>query len=86
MHIQDAEDSGIDVFDARCGEHVLRRLLLGEKSPARVRSQLSSTSRKTLQSLALAEVTTLGYCNCPHVSTHALASTEKEEIEYGTSE
>ena len=38
---------------------MLRRLLLGEKSPARMRSQLPSTSRKTLQSLALAEVTTL---------------------------
>ena len=72
MHIQNAENSGSDVCDARCGE------LLGEKSPARVRSQLPSTSRETLQSLALAEVTTLGYCICTRVSTHALASTEKE--------
>ena len=51
---------------------MLRRLLLGEKSAARVRSQLPSTSRETLQSLALAEVTTLGYCICPRVITHAL--------------
>ena len=49
-------------------------------------SSLPSTSRGTLQSLALAEFTTLGYRICTHVSTHALASTEKEEIEYGTSE
>ena len=86
MHIQNAENSSSDVCDAHCGEHVLSRLLLGEKSSARVRSRLPSTSRGTLQSLALAEVTTLGYRVCTHVSTHALASTEKEEIEYGTSE
>ena len=59
MHIRDVEGSGVAVGDARCGEHVLSRLLLGEKSPARMRSQLPITSRKTLQSLALAEVTIL---------------------------
>ena len=86
MHIRDAEGSVLAVCDARCREHVLRRLLLGEKSPARMRSQLAEYVSKDAAIPCTSRSYDTSYCNCARVSTHALASTEKEEFEYGTSE